>query len=350
MAPLSGRNNQLPVLRYALVESKDGVLHLTCTDLEVGAHVIVGGRLEQEGGCAVSARQLFEYVQQLPASNPIVIKKEKKGLVVETKNFNAVFPVVKTDDFPLLPTPTDENSVVVDGRVFCAALNQTLFSAAKEDTRPEIHSVYVSGEGSDIKVAATDSFRLAERVITNEKEVDFGFLLPVNAANEVVRFFNGVDQLSVVNQENFVAFSGEGKYMSTRLIDGSYPNYHQIIPKKHRTRGLVKKEDFLRALKTLSVFLTKDTKRVLVAVKPSKGTMDLNVEGGGSGQGMVKIRFEGDGDEIESLFNAQYLMDGVARIIGDDCDIGLGDKGEPLVIRPKSKNIRYLYIVMPIQA
>ena len=100
--------------------------------------------MEEEGGCTIMARQLLEFVQQLPTSNPIKIKKENNNLIITTKGFQASFPISKADDFPLLPKSVSDGKIVLDGRLFCQSLVQTIFEAARDDSRPEMNSIYVT--------------------------------------------------------------------------------------------------------------------------------------------------------------------------------------------------------------
>lgn len=349
VSTLAGRNPQLPILQNILLEVREGVLNLTCTDLEVGAHITVMGKAEKEGSCAVSARQLLEYIQQLPSLDPIVFDRKKEGLMVSTKKFNARFPVTTVDDFPLLPVPKNKDEIILDGRLFCQGLSNTLFSAARDETRPELHSVFISGEGRDIRIAATDSFRLSEQVIPLDVENKFSFMLPINAAQEIIRLFSSTEELGLLIEQNYIAFRGDSCDLSTRLVDGAYPNYQQIIPDKFNTSGVVECDEVLRALKILNVFLPKESRRVSITVVPDKEIIRLKVEGGESGSSKVEVGFEGKGSEVSLLFNIQYLLEGFQHIIGKKCEVLLGSASAPLLIRPHSNSVQQLYVVMPIQ-
>jgi len=349
VSALAGRNPQLPILQNILLEVREGVLHLTCTDLEVGAHVLVTGKAERDGSCAVPARQLLEYIQQLPSLDPIVFDYKKKGLIVSTKKFNARFPVTAVDDFPLLPVPKDKESITLDGRLFCQGMLNTLFSAAKDETRPELHSVFISGGGSDVTIAATDSFRLSEQVLPLDVKNKFSFLLPVSAAQEVIRLFSSTDEINLLVEKNYVSVKGDNCDLSTRLIDGTYPNYQQIIPSQFSTSGAVECDEVLRALKTLAVFLPRESRRISATVLPDKEIIRLKAEGGDSGSSEVEISFKGEGKDVSLLFNIQYLLEGFQHVTGKSCKVLLGSEKDPLLIRPHNSSIHQLYVVMPIQ-
>ncbi|HSX24484.1 MAG TPA: DNA polymerase III subunit beta, partial [Candidatus Andersenbacteria bacterium] len=163
-APIAGKNSQLPILQYVLLRVEKNTLTLTATDLEVGVRSIVGGKMDQDGSCALPARRFFEYIQQLPKGNPVTLE-QKDGIVhVTTKGFRAQFTSADPEEYPLLPGSVDEKVIVVSGRVLCSGVERVLFSAAREETRPEIRSVFLAWREGVLRIAATDSFRLAEYV------------------------------------------------------------------------------------------------------------------------------------------------------------------------------------------
>lgn len=348
VTPLAGRNPQLPILQHLLMEVRDGVLYMTGTDLEVGARVVVAGKAEDEGSCTVLARQLLGYIQQLPADNPLTVEVVKKRLVVTTRGFTAQFLTSEAEEFPLLPTLPKRRAVLLDGRLFCQALARVVFAAAHDESRPEIHGIYVAADGGELRVAATDSFRLAEQVLP--LKASFLFLLPVAAAQEVSRLFAHTEALDLWREENYVVFQGEGMYLTSRLVDGQYPNYQQIIPGTFAARGEVGREDLLRGLKILSVFLPRESRRVSLKVRPGRETLELTVEGGEAGGGDVELAFTGSGSDLDVLFNVHYLTDGVAHLTGERVQLLFGGTHDPLVVRPGAGAERYVYIVMPIQA
>jgi len=348
--PIAGRNSQLPILQHVLLQAQNNSLHLTSTDLEVGVHTNIGGKLLEEGSVTLPARSFLEYIQQLPSSHPISIEKKGNSIIINTKGFHAQFPTADPDDFPLLPEGGGGTPVNLDAQDFTRALANTIFAAARDETRPEIRSVYIQGSGGEVQIAATDSFRLAEEVITSEEQNNFSLLLPLNTAHEVVRLFSHAKSLQIIPHKNHVMFYGDGVELSSRLIDGEYPDYRQIIPSSSNTVITIATAELLRALKTLVVFLPRDSRRVQLTVKPGSGTMLAQVVGSEAGQGDVKLQINGKGEEVTTLVNIQYLLEGVQHIPAKEIELRLINEQDPLMFRPKDDQSRYLYIVMPIQA
>lgn len=351
VVPVTGRNTQLPILQNILLEVREGVLHLTGTDLEVGVHAIVGGKASHQGSCVVAARQLFEYVQQLPGNNPVELTSSGKTLVVTTPGFRASFRIAEADDFPLLPAVAAEGGISIEARLLCQGVSDVLFAAAREESRPEIHSVYMAGEANgELRLAATDSFRLAERIIPlgagGEK---FSLLLPLPTAQEVVRLFARESHVQFVPQEALITLRGEGVELTSRLLEATYPDYQQIIPQDSTTRLTVSRESLVRALKTLLVFLPRDSRRLKLSVKPEQNTLHVGVVGGEAGEGEVTLTVEAEGEAQELLLNIQYMLDGAQHMTGDTCAIAFKGPEAPVMFQLPGE-AGYVYVVMPIQA
>jgi len=351
VAPIAGRNTQLPILEHVLISLTAGVMHLTSTDLEIGVKTTVLGKVEKEGACTTLARPLLEYVQQLPNQHPLTLTVAGGSLRITTKGFSARFPTGGDDEFPLLPSLAREEALVLPAPDFCQALGKTIFAAARDDTRPEIHSVFVAGEGNEIVIAATDSFRLAEGRLNLAEESGrtFSFLLPLSSAQEIVRLFSDRESIELYLQDNHLLLSTDSLELSSRLVDGKYPDYQQIIPRTFAIEGVCDRDALVRALKTLLVFLPRDSRRVRLKVKPEEDQLQLETGGVERGEGEVVVEFTGKGDHVEVLFNIQYLLEGLQYIRSREVRLRLVGSSEPTVFAaPEAQD--FLYVVMPIQA
>lgn len=350
VVPLAGRNTQLPILQHVFLDLREGVLHAVCTDLEVGIHTVVPGKVESEGSCTVQARKFLEYIQQLPKTNPVTLELKDGNLLVETTGFKARFATGNSEDFPLLPEPATEQSLTLAAPEFCQALTRTLFAAARDTTRPEIHSVCVTGEATAIRIAATDGFRLVEEVMAVPDEQEpFMFLLPLPTTQEIVRLFNEQAEIVIKPQTGHVTLEGDGLDISSRLIDGKYPEYRQIIPQTFKTEGIINRQDCLRALKTVSVFLPRESRRVSLQLQPSEGLVVISVAGSETGEGRVEIDYEGEGDDVEILFNIQYLLEGMQVMPGETLSVQASGPSGAAAFKPLVEGSQYIYVVMPIQ-
>jgi len=352
VAPIAGRNTQLPVLEHVHISLANGVMHLTSTDLEVGVKTTVLGKVEKEGACTTLARPLLEYIQQLPNQNPLTLTYAPGSLRVTTKGFSARFPGASDEDFPLLPSLAREESIRIEAPAFAEVLSKTLFAAARDDTRPEIHSVSVVGEEAGLVVAATDSFRLAEGRLPMQGSTahTFSFLLPLNTAQEIVRLFSDREFIDLYLQENHILLVSDGLELSSRLVDGKYPDYQQIIPRAFAIEGVTDRDALVRALKTLLVFLPRDSRRVRLSVQPGEDRLRLETGGAQRGEGDVVLEFAGSGGDVDVLFNIQYLLEGLQYIRSPEVQLRLVGSSEPTVFQAATGAADYLYVVMPIQA
>lgn len=351
VVPIAGRNTQLPILEFVHILLDHGVMRLTATDLEIGVQATVVGKIEETGVCTVLARPLLEYMQQLPKNNPLTLTYNQNSLRITTTGFSARFPSGNEEDFPLLPTLIREAPVRMAGHQLSEVFSKTIFAAARDDTRPEIHSVFVYTDGGGVITAATDSFRLSEGRLTGmeRKNIIFSFLLPLGTAQEVVRLFNDKEFVDLFIQENHILFVAEGLELSSRLVDGKYPDYQQIIPHDFVAQGVINRDALVRALKTLLVFLPRDARRVRLLVQPKENRMQLTSGGAARGEGDVQLDFEGQGQEVEVLFNIQYLLEGLQYIRGEEVKVQLSGSSEPAILRA-AEDKDFLYVVMPIQA
>lgn len=348
-APIAGRNSQLPILAHVLLQTQQNTLILTSTDLEIGVRTVVGGKMTTEGSCAISAKKLFEYIQQLPKVNPITIEKVGGVVTISTKGFTAQFSSADPEEYPLLPENLGKDGIVIPSPILCESIGSTLFAAAREETRPEIRSVFLSWRDGGLHVAATDSFRLAEYTCLTPSSHELSILLPLSSAQEIARLFSQVSDVRVMPHDNYVSFESPYIEVTSRLVDGIYPKYEDIIPTTHTTEMRIGRDEFSRALKTLSIFLPRDSKRVSLSIRPSKGELIARV-GGEAGEGEVRCSIDGSGDDVDMLMNIQYLIEGVARISGDVCEGYFSGQHEPAVFRRQASGEAYVYVVMPIQA
>ncbi|MEK7556904.1 MAG: DNA polymerase III subunit beta, partial [Patescibacteria group bacterium] len=300
--------------------------------------------------CVIPGRQFFEYVHHLPGENPIELKQTGKTVLVRTRGFRATFRIAEAEDFPLLPAVGNETGVSIDARLLCQGVGDVVFAAAREEARPEIHSVYMAAEAGELRLAATDSFRLAERVVpVGGMSGKFSLLLPLPTAQEVVRLFATQASVQFVPQETLIMFRGEGVELSSRLLDATYPDYQQIIPQSSQTRVAVDREKLTRALKTLVVFLPRDSRRLKLHVRPDQGQLNLGVVGGEAGEGEVTLEAEIQGEAQELLLNVQYLLEGAQHVTSEKVEMACSGPEAPVVFRLLGGS-GYVYVVMPIQA
>jgi len=346
---LASNNANLPILNNVLIDAKDGVITLATTNLEIGIKVSIRGKVETEGTYTIPARLFSDFVSLLPNEN-VDIELESDGLSVSCKNSQTQIKGMSAEDYPLIPDISTEKKVVVDMNLFKEVLSQTVFSATLDDNRPEISGVFFKFMGKDLVVAATDSYRLAEKKIKVDGLVDQKVIIPLKTLQELSRILSNTTEknIEIYLNENQIAFSSENILLISRLIDGNYPDYEQIIPTEEKTKTRVRVDQLVKAIKGAALFCKTGINDIKMTIIPSKNEVVILSTNSGLGENITNIKADIEGEEVEIVFNYRYLLDGLNNLQSEHVIIKTSNQGAPGVFVPDNKE-GYLYIVMPIR-
>jgi DNA polymerase-3 subunit beta len=352
-----GKNLSLPILDNVLISIEDSFLNLISTDLETAVKLWVLTKIVNKGSVVVPAKLLSSFVSSLP-NDKITLEAKEQNLYVECNSFKTQIQGYNPEDFPIIPEFKDAEFLEVDNVRFCQGLTGVIDFTSPSQTRPEISGVYFSFSKTNIKMAATDSFRLAEKNITLEKPVekDHSFILPIKPAREVLHILEGKEGLVKIyfsnNQVLFELPMKEVKHpqiqITSRLIDGEYPNYQDIIPTKFKTHIIVKKDEFLSQIKTASLFSGK-VNEVKVSVNIEKKEVEVFAKSADVGESRSSISAKVEGEPIEVSFNYKYLSDGLMNIKSSEVMFDISKEEGPCILRPVG-DASYLYVAMPIKS
>ncbi|MFW0862700.1 MAG: DNA polymerase III subunit beta [Candidatus Komeilibacteria bacterium] len=346
---LASHNANLPILNNVLVDAKDGIITLATTNLEIGIKVVVRGKIETEGSYTVPARLFSDFVSLLPNEN-VDIDLETDGLNVRCKNSQTQIKGMLSEDYPLIPDVSSDKKVSIDMQVFKETLGQTVFAATLDDNRPEISGVFFNFKGQDLVVAATDSYRLAEKRIKVENSIDQKVIIPLKTLQELSRILANTTEkkIEIYLNENQIAFSCNNIVLTSRLIDGNYPDYEQIIPTDEKTVTKVGVSELVKAIKGASLFCKTGINDIKMTIIPSKNEVVILSTNSGLGENITNIKADIKGEEVEIVFNYRYLLDGLNNLQSEQVIIKTSNQGAPGVFVPDNKE-GYLYIVMPIR-
>lgn len=344
------KNTTLPILNNVLLEAANGIIKLSSTNLEMGVICSVRGRVETNGKITVPFQLFLNYVSNLPSTS-ISLILEEKNLTLDCENFHASIKCLDAADFPLIPKISGAPICVADAENFQEALISVIFSSAKDETRPEITGIFLKAEKSGMRLAATDSFRLAERSIKlMSGNTEGGVILPLTTATELSRILGKSveEKLEIYLSENQIKFKiGEAELIS-RLVDGQYPDYTKIIPTEFSTKFKVNTEEITSALRASAFFSQSDTNEVEMRFDPKKGKLDMAAESGQFGKNNALLDGKGEGKEEKIVFNYQYLLEGLQATKTDFVNISLSGDAGPAALKPEG-NSEYVYIIMPIK-
>ena len=352
-----GKNISLPILDNVLMVSRDSFLNLISTDLETVIKFWVLTKVIKEGKLVIPAKLLSNFVSFLP-NEKITLEEKSQDLLIECENLKTQIRGYNPEDFPIIPEFKDIEYLEVDNKNFCQSLSQIIDIPANSQARPEISGIYFSFSKNNLKIVATDSFRLAEKNITLEKSVkkEYSFILPQRPAKEVVNILGSKDgSLKIYFSNNQVMFEFPMKEAShpqvqiiSRLIEGEYPNYQEIIPNQFKTNFIIKRDDFLNQIKTASLFSGR-VNEVSVSVRDDKKGVEIFAKNPDIGENTSNITAKVDGEPIKVSFNYRFLMEGLLHIKSSEVIFEISKEEGPCIIKPVG-DFSYIYVVMPIKA
>lgn len=363
-----GKNLTLPILSNILIEAEKGRLRASATNLEIGVVCNLRAKVEKEGKIAVPARILGSFLAGVPDEEKISIEMKDQTLNLSYKGSKTTIKGMDAKDFPLIPKPQSEALLEIGGELLKEGILKTAICVAPTETRQELTGIYVGFSKDKLTLAATDSFRLAEFVINLKKE-DFGesygkfieknnsVIVPARTLQEVARSITDTEagKIKIYIGESQIFFeAGDILYVS-RLIDGKYPEYKQVIPKQFVSSMSLGREDFLRAVKTASVFSDSKSREVRLKMKTGEKKIQISAQSVEAGENISEMPASINlKDSVEIAFNNRYLIDGLNSISGDIVYFGFNDSFGPVVLREIGKNEKieekYLHIIMPIRS
>ena len=347
---IAGKHATLPVLSCILIEFTKNTAVFKATNLDVGIEVSIPVKSDSSGSVAVPAHTLSAFVSQLPDQNSVISMEIDGGNIkITTPKSNGVIKTVPTEDFPTIPQTTEGEEFDIPAEVFVKGLKSVWYSASVSSIKPELSSVYVYREGEYIVFAATDSFRLAEKKVKAPTTAKIGdILIPFKNIADIIRFLETVKgSVKMKISKNLLSFNENGTYLVSRVIDGVFPDYHQIIPKGFMTEAIILKQDFINALKLSNIFSDKFN-QVRLVIDPKKKVFDIQTKNSDVGENKTSVSAALTGEQIEVNFNYKYVADCFQSIDADSLSLQLGGINKPMLVRPVSGDQTFLYIVMPM--
>jgi len=342
----------LPILNNVLLQTAETGLQLTATNLEIGIRQVIPAEVQEEGGITVPARLLTDFVTSHP-DEPLSMSLDKKtqSLAVKSNRFDANIRGIDPADFPPVPSGVDGRKVKVDPAELKDAIEQTVIAASSDEGRPVLTGVYVHLNGGKATFAATDGHRLAVKTLAVQAEPGDGetIVIPARALSELSRILKTGDdgvEVTVGAQKNQVFFKTRDVELMSRLIEGTYPNYQQVIPGQSTTTITSKTQDLLFTTKMVSLF-SKDAANV-VKFKAEGGKLTLTANTSEVGQNVAGVEAKIEGQDLQVAFNSKYLLDVLAIIGSEEVQLGFTGPLNPGIIRPVG-NDNYLYIIMPVR-
>ncbi|OGC21489.1 DNA polymerase III subunit beta [candidate division WOR-1 bacterium RIFOXYB2_FULL_42_35] len=349
----------LPIIGNLLFETKKNTLKISANNLEIGIELGLEAKVEKEGAALIPAKTFAGIVSKLPESNISFKLMEKGAMRVSYNNSFFNINILPPDEFPMLPKVKDGKSFNIDAQVFIGMIRQVIFAVSSNEDKYVLTGVLLevgkgsmTGDSSNVRMVSTDGYRLVKRSekIKLDEEVKISAIVPAKALQEIARIIDSSDaegEVKITISKDQIAFKYKEVYLVSRLIQGQFPDYKQVFPKKSSTKVVVKTKNFLEAAERAAVvasgsanivrFETKDGEVHLVASTPDVGSIDEIIEAEIKGNSKFQI-----------AFNIRLITDMLKTVTTDSVVVELTETLGPGVIKQSEKG-EFLYIVMPIR-
>lgn len=342
-----GKNLTLPVLNSILLSTEKNSLVLRSTNLSVGIEIKIPAKIEKEGVIAISGSILNNIFSNFSQNENILLEGIDGNLSISTKKNKIKLKGQPHEDFPTIPKVNGtifdiESKKLIDG------IKSVYYSALISDIKPEISSVFIYTKGDELVFVSTDSFRLAEKKVKTKNLPEIsGILIPFKNVSEILRVFGEFKgNLKVSFNKNAISFSSDNIYLTSRVIDGIFPDYKQIIPKESSTTAIVLKQDLLNALKLSNIFSDKFN-QVNLKISPKDKIFELSSINNDIGENKTYLDATISGELIELGFNYKYFLDCFQSITTDSMSIKFAGEMKPIIVSAVSDQ-SFTYLIMPM--
>lgn len=360
-----GKQITLPILENIMLETDHGMLKISATNLEIGVFLKIGAKIEEEGTITVPARLISNFVNNLPNESNVILSVVDQTLHIESGSSKAKIKGLQAQDFPIIPEMEGNFLFSLPAQEMKESIPRLLSCISLDSTRPELTGVNIVLDKLEVRLASTDSFRLAESIITLIKENPEAYdafmektqsiIVPLNTFSEVFRVI-GADttEIKIAIEESQIFFQVDNVRIVSRLINAKYPPYQQIIPKEFVTKIILNKEDAVRAVKMAGIFTNIKSGEVRVMTTSSDSSVVVQSKAEEIGENQTIIKAEIDGNDQDIIFNPKYIIDGLQAISTPQFALFMNSSSSPAIIRmvtgeKKEELLSFTYVIMPIK-
>jgi DNA polymerase-3 subunit beta len=341
---ISGKSN-LPILSNILLETSHNNLKITATDLDVGITCLINVDIMEGGRITLPAKRFNDIIKELPETNIGIIVKKNNITTIQANNCQFKLTGMPADEFPRIPELKDKEVVCLKQSQLKKMLSLTAFAVSYDETRYILNGILFNIEDDNLTLVATDGRRLAlaKHIFTQRVTKDTRFIIPIKTIHEINRNLKDEGDVSIVIGLNQVLFEINNTSIVSRVIEGEFPNYHQVIPKPISQKIKINRERFLWAIRRASLLSTPDYQAVKLEILKNKIVVSKNTPD--IGESYEKIDIEYTGKEIVVGFNPSYLIDVLKVLGGEVVEFEVSDAEKPAVIRKND----YVYIILPMR-
>lgn len=338
----------LPILSNILIETMDNNIRISATDLEIGARSFVSATVKSPGGVALYAKKIFEIVKELPSTLLDLSVEENSWVLINCGSINFKMVGLPKDEFPSILEVKTEKELILDTTIIKDMINKTIFAISHEETRYILNGVLFYFLNNQVNMVATDGHRLAliRKEIFQDVEIP-KVIIPKKAIYEINKVVGGeLRQVSVGVKENQFILRMPQFSFTSRLLEGQYPDFDQVIPKNNDKNIIIKKDVFLGAIKRISLISEEKTKPIKLEIK--NNTMRITSYNPELGEGLEEISVEYSGEDLSIGFNARYIIDALSPAEKRDIVLQVKDGNSPVILKDKEDK-DYFCVIMPMR-
>jgi DNA polymerase-3 subunit beta len=338
----------LPILSGVLLTATDGEIQLQSTDLEISIRTTAPALLAQEGQIVLPGKLLTDIVRNLPEA-AVTIETDGETAHVKCQQSSFTVKTLNPADFPKFPEVSPDKSVSLPASTLAATVRQVSRAVSRDETRAILTGILLAIEGPSMRMVATDSYRLAVKEVVLEAAAgeEIEVVIPGKALEEVTRLAGEGDEIVLGVSENQIVFQFGSSVFVTRRIEGSFPNYRQLIPKESETTAVVAAEELTAAVKRVSLMALHNTP-LKISVNVADQTLSLSATSQDVGDASEDLMVKAEGQDVEIAFNHGFLMDGLSSAPTENVRIEIQNPLKPGLLKTEGDE-GFLYLLMPVR-
>ena len=330
------RRGTLPILANALIEAKDGRITLAATDLEVGVLAHYDAEVETEGSVTLAAKKLFEIVRELDDAEVVLSVEQGARVAIECGAARFSLLSISPEEYPTIPTDEGISFVQLEASLLGEMIDHSLYATSTDETRYNLNGVFMEAEDGRVHFVATDGHRLSRVTKALPGPVDFlkgGIIVPRKGVSEIRKLCDETEgTVEIGLGEGFLILRCPDLILSSRLIDGEFPNYRQILPEDFQRRLVVSRERLANAVRRVALVAHERSKGLRLSLED--GQLELSASNPDLGEAREALPVEYTGERFETGFNARYMLDMLGAITAKEIVIELQTELTPAVFRP----------------
>lgn len=338
----------LPILTNILIEAENNKIKITATDLEIGMQYEAPAEVLLAGAITVPAKKFCEVVKELPNAPVLLTTLKNNTMSVNSESTYFKLLGLPKDDFPKVPQLPEENVLEVKQRTLKNMLAMTMFATSRDEIRYILNGILFSIKSQVFRLVATDGRRLAliENKTETHAKLERQAIVPNKAVQELSRMLQDDGTVKIIFAENQLMFKANDVILITRLIEGEFPNYEQVVPKESTNKIKVNTQRFLLGAKRAALLTSQDSQSIRIDLLKDKMVISKNTPEAGEAKDQLDILYAGK--ETSVGFNPHYLIDALKNISQQEIEMEIEGPDKAGVIRTQAEE-KYIYLVLPMQ-